>query len=184
MALKSAKKHTVRHRRLHHRSRKGGLTPAEGVKWKDSDLSYMAEGSKKSFKPTTVRKTKGGRTKKVRGGYYGFDGPLATGAVNWGRGSEMQHWADNDPKGQGAIVGSGRRRTSRKGGKKSRKTRRVKRGGGKYGGVSASFEGEGERGLANFAGRTSRDNPGVAAEGKFNNFGAQPGSGFGSFVKV
>jgi hypothetical protein len=134
--------------------------------------------------PRKSRTKKTVRRRKTRGGYYGFDGSLATGAANWGRGSEMQHWADNDPKGQGAIVGSGRRRKSRKGSKKSRKTRRVKRGGGKYGGVSASFEGEGERGLANFAGRTSRDNPGVAAEGNFNNFGAQPGSGFGSFVKV
>lgn len=175
MPRKSRTKKMVRH---HRRSRKGGLTPAEGVKFADSDIRYMTQGHKYDFPPTQARKTKkGGRSKKLRGGYYGFDGPLATGAVNWGRGSEMQHWADNDPKGQGAIVGSGRRR-------KSRKTRRVKRGGGKYGGVSASFEGEGERGLANFAGRTSRDNPGVAAEGKFNNFGAQPGSGFGSFVKV
>ena len=133
--------------------------------------------------PRKSRSKKTVRRRKHRGGYYGFDGSLATGAANWGRGSEMQHWADNDPKGQGAIVGAARRR-SRKGTKKSRKTRRVKRGGGKYGGVSASFEGQGERGLANFAGRSSRDNPGVAAQGKFNNFGAQPGSGFGSFVKV
>jgi hypothetical protein len=95
----------------------------------------------------------------------------------------MADWAANSQRGQNAIVGSGRRKTKKgKKGKKSRKTRRVKRGGGKYGGVSASFEGDGVAGMANYAGRTSRDNPGVANLGKFNDNGAAPGSGFGSFI--
>ena len=101
--------------------------------------------------------------------------------MEWTAKSEMADFAANSQRGQNAIVGSGRRKSKSK---KSRKTRRVKRGGGKYGGVSASFEGDGVSGLANFSGRTSRDNPGVANLGKFNDNGAAPGSGFGSFVKV
>jgi len=115
-----------------------------------------------------------------RGGYYGASGAIAPGAMQWSSGSEMADWAANSQRGQNAIFGSGRRRKS----KKSRKTRRVKRGGGKYGGVSASFEGDGVAGMADYAGRTSRDNPGVANLGKFNDHGVAPGGGFGSFVKV
>lgn len=121
------------------------------------------------------------RHRKHRGGYYGASGAIAPGAMEWTAKSEMADFAANSQRGQNAIVGSGRRKSKSK---KSRKTRRVKRGGGKYGGVSASFEGDGVAGLANFSGRTSRDNPGVANLGKFNDNGAAPGSGFGSFVKV
>jgi hypothetical protein len=55
-------------RRRRHRSRKGGLTPAEGVKWKNSDIRYMTEGSKAEFPPTQVRKPtgKGRRTHRVK----------------------------------------------------------------------------------------------------------------------
>ena len=52
------------------------------------------------------------------------------------------------------------------------------RGGGKYGGVAASFGGDGVAGMANYTGVTSRDNVGVPFYGKFNDFGAQPGSKF------
>jgi hypothetical protein len=86
--------------------------------------------------------------------------------------------ADGARGGNNAILGAGRKRKS----KKSRKTRRVKRGGGKYGGVSASFEGDGVAGMANYAGRTSRDNVGVANLGKFNNYGADSLANSGSFI--
>jgi hypothetical protein len=76
---------------------------------------------------------------------------------------------------QNAILGAGRKR-------KSRRTRKVKRGGGKYGGVTASFTGTGSRGIADYAGYTTRDEVGVAREGNFNNKGIQPGSGFASFI--
>ena len=50
------------------RTRRGGLTPAEGVKWKDSDIRYMTEGTKAEFPPTQVRKPtgKGRRTHRVK----------------------------------------------------------------------------------------------------------------------
>ena len=44
-----------------HRSRKGGLTPAEGVKFSDSDIREITRGTKAEFPPTQVRKGKGGR---------------------------------------------------------------------------------------------------------------------------
>ena len=120
--------------------------------------------------------------RRLRGGYYGFNGALSTGAVDWSRKSEMGDFVANSSRGgNNAILGAGRKR-SRKGSKKSRKTRRVKRGGGKYGGVSASFEGQGVAGMANYAGRTSRDNVGTAAGGQFNNYGADSLTNSGSFI--
>ena len=175
MARKSTKKRTVRRRRG------GVLTPSQVVTLSDSQIRDMTKGHKESFEPTPVRKTKkGGR--KMRGGYYGFDGALATGAANWGRSSEMGGFVSNSSRGgNNAILGAGRRRKSKKA---VRRTRRKMRGGGKYGGVSASFGGEGVAGLANYNAVTSRDNPGVPTGGKFNDYGAGPSSGFGSFVKA
>ena len=110
-----------------------------------------------------------------RGGYYGATGVIAPGAIEWGRGSEMGDWAVSS-RGQNAIYGSGRKR---------RGTRRVKRGGDKYGAVSASYQGTGSRGLIDVAPTTTKyPTIGGPQYGAFNNHGAQPGSGFGSFVRA
>lgn len=124
----------------------------------------------------------GGRRRKTqkkgkKGGYYGFAGEVAPGAANWTRHSEMGEFAVD--RGGNAQYGRGRKRKATK--KGGRKTRKVRRGGGSYGAVSASFQGTGERGLANVVG-VSPNKPGFATEGQFNNYGAQPGSGFGSFI--
>jgi len=170
-------------RRRTRRVKKGGLTPLEDARrLRDEEIRILTRGTKMAFPPTQVRKTKkGGRT--MRGGYYGFDGALATGAVNWGRSSEMGDFVTNSSRGgNNAILGAGRKRRGTK--KSLRRTRRKMRGGGKYGGVSASFGGEGVAGIATYNGVTSRDNPGVPTGGKFNDYGAGPSSGFGSFVKA
>lgn len=123
---------------------------------------------------------KGRKTaKKIpkKGGYYGFSGALGTGAPAWSRGSEMGDFAISS---RGGNTQYGARRHKK--GKKTMKKRM--RGGGKFGGVSASFEGAGERGMANYKGIITRDGTGSAAGGAFNNFGAQPGSGYGSFVRI
>lgn len=123
------------------------------------------------------------RHRKHRGGFYGATGAIAPGAMEWGRGSEAGAYAAglNDRGGNSFQLGAGRkRRVSRK----VSRRRKTRRGGGKFGGVSASYEGTGERGLANFSGVVTRDGSGAAAEGAFNNNGAQPGSGFGSFVRA
>lgn len=53
--------------RRHRRTRRGGLTPAEGVKFSDADIRYMSQGTKADFPPTQVRKGKGGRrTRRVK----------------------------------------------------------------------------------------------------------------------
>jgi hypothetical protein len=178
MARKSAKKHTVRRRR----GGDDGPFIASPTLSGPQDYAYVNPGTKADFPPTQVRKTKGGRTRKLRGGYYGATGAIAPGAMEWGRSSEMGGFVANSSRGgNNAILGAGRRRKSKKA---SRRTRRKMRGGGKYGGVSASFGGEGVAGLANYHGVTSRDNPGVPTGGKFNDYGAGPSSGFGSFVKA
>jgi hypothetical protein len=118
---------------------------------------------------------KGSRTtKKARkGGYYGFNGAVSTGAANWTRGSEMGDFSISD-RGGNTQYGRGR--------KKAKKTKRRKmKGGGSYGGVSAMFLGDGERGLANAHGGTSRVFAGESQGGAFNNFGAQPGSTWGNY---
>lgn len=106
-----------------------------------------------------------GKKKTQRGGYYSAAGPIpgTVGAMQWSRHTEVP------------VVAGGRRK------RKSKKVtrRRKMRGGNKYGGVSASYQGQGVAGLANYSAVTSRGPPGVAALGKFNDFGAGPGSKFG-----
>ena len=49
------------------RTRRGGLTPAEGVKFSDSDIREITRGTKADFPPVQVRKGKGGRrTRRVK----------------------------------------------------------------------------------------------------------------------
>lgn len=117
------------------------------------------------------------RSRKMRGGYYGASGAIAPGAMKWGTGSEMG--GVEGRAGNSSMMG-GRRRKSRKATKKHRKMR----GGNKFGGVSASYQGTGTAGMADYKGIITRDGSGSPAGGAFNNHGAQPGSGYGSFVKT
>ena len=111
---------------------------------------------------------RGGRTKKAKkGGYYSFSGDVAPGAANWTRHSEMgAHSISN--RGGNAMYGRGRKRKGKKTGKK---TKRVRRGGSRFGAVTASYQGSGSRGMANFAG-ISPNKPGFADKGGFNDNGA------------
>jgi hypothetical protein len=104
--------------------------------------------------------TKKTRKVKHRGGYYGAAGPIqgTVGAMQWNKGTEVA-----PPKYAG-----GKRR-------KGRKTRKM-RGGSKFGAVSASFQGTGVRGMANYVPVTTKG--GVATHGAFNDNGAKPGSSF------
>jgi hypothetical protein len=128
--------------------------------------------------PRRHTKKRGTRRRKMRGGFYSFQGGLAPGAASWGAGSEMGQFAvdkggnisNMGPDGMRPEIqyGRGRKRKSR-----GRKTRRRMRGGGKYGGVSASFEGSGSRGLINVAGINTRVPPlGGSAYGEFNDAAA------------
>jgi len=134
--------------------------------------------------PRRHTKKRGTRKRKQRGGYYSFQGATAPGAADWGRGSEMGAFAVDKGGNIGNLnpqnviqYGRGRRRKSR-----GRRTRRRMKGGGKYGGVSASYGGDGDRGLANFTGINTRVPPlGEAANGAFNNFGANSLANSGSF---
>jgi hypothetical protein len=131
--------------------------------------------------PRRQTKKHGTRRRKMKGGYYSFEGATAPGAAAWGRGSEMGAFAvergGNIGNMKSAIqYGRGRRRKSR-----GRKTKRKQRGGGKFGGVSAGYTGSGERGLANFVGSSTRAPTGDAALGAFNNHGANSLANSSSF---
>ena len=137
--------------------------------------------------PRRHTKKRGTRKRKQRGGFYSFEGATAPGAAQWGRGSEMGEFAvdksgnmsNMGPNGMRSEIqhGRGRRRKSR-----GRKTKRRQRGGGKYGGVSASYLGTGSRGIADRVGVNTRVPPlGEAANGAFNNFGADSLDNVGSF---
>ena len=118
------------------------------------------------------------RRRVKKGGFYGAAGPIpgAPGAgMQWSRGSEMGGFSLSS-RGGNAIYGSGRKRKA---------TRKVKRGGSKFGVVSASYEGRGVNGMADVSPvDTKGAPPGSAAGGAFNYFGAKPGSGHESFVKA
>jgi len=126
---------------------------------------------------TSRRKT---HRRKHRGGYYGAVGAIAPGAMQWGRGSEMGAWAnDVSSRGGNGKVHYGRGRSSRKAKRHTRKHR----GGGKFGGVSASFSGTGSRGIADYTGVITRTPVGSSSEGKFNNFADAAPRG-SSFVRI
>lgn len=120
-------------------------------------------------------KKRGTRRRKMKGGFYSFQGGLAPGAASWGTGSEMGQFAvdkggniGNLNPGNVIQYGRGRKRKSR-----GRKTRRRMRGGGKYGGVSASFQGSGSRGIIDVGGVNTRVPPlGGSAYGEFNDAAA------------
>jgi hypothetical protein len=124
-----------------------------------------------------AKKLAGGRRRKTKkGGYYSFSGAVGTGAPAWSRGSEMS----GEVTGRGGNAQMGGKR-KRRGGKK---TRKVKRGGLRFGQASAGFTGVGTaRGLGGYQ-DVSTPGLGKAAGGEFANHGAQPGSGFGSFIKA
>jgi len=170
--------------------------------------------SKKSQKRSASRKSGGRKTKRSasvkRGGYYGASGAIAPGAMEWGRGSEMGDFSIST-RGANAHYGAARKKRSastrrggmhhgaaRKkrsastrrggmyyGGKKGKRSASVKRGGSAYGAVAASYQGTGSRGIMDVVPVTTKYPPfGPAAGGAFNNAGAQPGSGFGSFIRA
>jgi hypothetical protein len=114
------------------------------------------------------------KRKTRRGGFYGASGPIVQGgdAMEWKAGSEMGGFTAEQ-------INKGAKMT---GGRKRKTLKRKRRGGGKYGGVSASFTGSGQRGMGNYVGASTRvSSPDdIAAFGKFNDNGAPPGN-FGSF---
>jgi hypothetical protein len=99
---------------------------------------------KKSHKKRTGRK---GRRTVKKGGYYGFDGKVGTGAPLWKTSQEV---------GVPSYVTKGGRR---------RKTRKV-RGGTRFQSATAGFTGTGSRGLANYVDVGSTR--GASALGAFN----------------
>lgn len=171
------KGHTKKHRTTR-RKQRGGYYGAAGpipgapgaMQWnRGSEMGNWAASSRGGNTHYGAgRRTK--KTRKHRGG-MGFCPPDMSAPD-----SSTGKCADgSDPMTYGA------RRKSR--GKKVTR-RRKHRGGGSYGGVSASFQGSGSRGMADFKPIVTRDGSGSAAGGAFNNFGAQPGSGHSSFVKA
>lgn len=99
---------------------------------------------KKSHKKRTGRK---GRRTVKKGGYYGFDGKVGTGAPLWKTSQEV---------GVPSYVTKGGRR---------RKTRKV-RGGTRFQSATAGFTGTGTRGIANYEDVGSTR--GASALGAFN----------------
>ena len=119
----------------------------------------------------------------MKGGYYGASGAIAPGAMEYKSSSEMGDWAVSK-RGGNTMIGSGHKK--RKTHKKTRRHRKH-RGGGKYGAVSASFQGSGQRGLGNVAAINTKgpaESSGDSRLGAFNDGGANPGSGYGSFIRA
>ena len=124
------------------------------------------------------------RHRKHRGGFYGAAGAIAPGAMEWSRGSEAGPYAAglNDRGGNSFQLGSGKRRRGSR--KHTRRHRKTRRGGGAYGAVSASYQGTGQRGIADFVGVNTKNGTGAPSLGDFNDNGARPGSGHDSFVRA
>jgi hypothetical protein len=125
------------------------------------------------------RKHSSKRKTVKKGGYYSFSGDVATGAPNWTRHSEMGDYAISS-RGGNTQYGTGRKK-SKKGGKKRTLRKKKMKGGSSYAQAVSGFTGNGvARGLGGFEDVSSP--MGKAAGGDFANYGAQPGSGFKSFI--
>jgi hypothetical protein len=99
-------------------------------------------------------KKSAGRRKTVKkGGYYGFNGQVGTGAPLWATGAETK----------APAYAGGKRRKSRK-----VTRRRRHRGGGSWGAVSASYQGTGSRGIADYVPVSTKTGDGGPALGAFN----------------
>ena len=120
-------------------------------------------------KSSKHRKTK----RRHRGGYYGAGGPILDG----GQGPAGMEWGSKQEV-PTVEVGGAPIPVNLRGGRKKRKgkksTKRRMRGGTKFGGTFASYEGVGARGLASVSQGTHT--PGAPQLGRFNNFGADPGN--------
>jgi hypothetical protein len=172
------KGHSKKHR-MTRRKHRGGFYGAKGaiapgaMEWgRGSEMGSWAvssRGGNTMYGSGRGRSIK--KTRKYRGG-MGFCQPdMSAPDATTGKCKD-----GSDP-----MTYAGRRRQPKK---TSSKRTRKHRGGGSYGGVSASFQGSGSRGIADYKPIVTRDGSGAAAGGAFNNFGAQPGSGFSSFVKA
>ena len=126
-------------------------------------------------KKHSQKRTRGNRRtrRRMRGGYYSFNGALATGAADWGRNSEYGPNKIFADRGGNSSVQYGRGR------KRGGRTRKMK-GGGSYGATSASFEGSGSRGMIDVAQRNTKGPPSVEKNvsklGAFNDNGAHGGN--------
>ena len=116
--------------------------------------------------------------RRHRGGYYGASGAIIEGGV----GPAGMRWSGGQEVPTVEVGGAPIPVNLKTGGRKKRKskksTKRKMRGGTKFGGTFASYEGVGARGLASVSQGTHT--PGAPQLGRFNNFGAEP-SDFNSF---
>ena len=115
------------------------------------------------------------RNKPLKGGFYSFAGAVGTGAPLYHQKTEMQNPEVGSRGGNSQYWTGGRRKKG-----KGKKTRKMK-GGTYFGQAVSGFTGHGvNRGMGGFQDVSSPQ--GKAAEGGFANYGAQPGSGYGSFI--
>jgi hypothetical protein len=124
------------------------------------------------------------KKRTMRGGYYGANGAIAPGAMEWKAGSEMGDFVAN--RGSNSTINGapkpmqyGRGRKGKKGRKTSK--RRSMRGGGSFGAVSASYAGpQGYKGSGppDVVAVTTKGpaHHGVAKHGAFNDNGAHSGN--------
>ena len=127
------------------------------------------------------------RRRTMRGGFYGANGAIAPGAMEWKAGSEygpmVADRAGNTtawgPAKPGGLPKYGRGR-SKKGGRTVRKNPRKMKGGGSYGATRYEFRGSGERGQINVSQGQAKTAPGPNDYrlGSFND----GNKGFGGFT--
>lgn len=167
-----------------HRTRRGGYYGATGaiapgaMEWgrgsEMGDWAVSSRGQNAIYGSSRKRRHTLRHVRRRRGGQDEEPAPVSNQPENTNPEKESEN---PTPPG-----GRRRKHTRRSGGRRHRK---VKRGGDKYGAVSASYQGTGSRGMIDVVPTTTKyPTAGGPQYGAFNNHGAQPGSGFGSFVRA
>lgn len=174
--MHKGKKHTLKKGSRKHKggyySMSGAIAPGAANWTRHSEMGDWAVSNRGG-------NTQYGSGKRRKGGNMGFCPPDMSAPGPDGKCAD-----GSDPMTQAPMGGRKRRSMKNMKLKKGKHGRKTMKGGNKFGGVFPSYTGTGSRGIIDVKGVDLRGTPGTAAGGAFNNFGAQPGSGYGSFIKA
>lgn len=166
---KVSRKRTARKHRGGYYSMSGAIAPGAALWTRQSEMGDYSISNRGANAQYGSGRKRTARRHKYRGGQ-----PPEKNATEKEKAEKNQNEKEQNEKDKNLS----------KGGRRKKTMKRKQRGSGKYGGVSASYQGTGSRGIADFQGVITRDGSGAPAQGAFNNHGAQPGSGYSSFVKA
>lgn len=176
---KVSRKRTARKHKGGYYSMSGAIAPGAALWTRQSEMGDYSVSNRGGNSQYGAGKKKTARRHKYRGGQ-----PPDKNVVENEKAKKNENEEEKFRKNENEKEENQKNKNARGGRRNKSLKKRKQKGSGRYGGVSASYQGTGSRGIADFQGVITRDGSGAPAQGAFNNHGAQPGSGYSSFVKA